>query len=851
MKTRAAVHLSGDELKYLTEFFKNSPRVVRILFIVWAVGFSNLYFDSVSRAVKTVTDENVFSGKDSLVTVTSVSAGGASDRAGMKRGDLIFSINGKRFKGELEADAILRSAKPGSVMEYEVIRDGQKLILYVQAATIGVSVRTIASALTFLAMMILALFVAWKVPSNPLAWLFSAAIIFMAVPVSAAFMVERASLQNLSAQMVFAGLPLMFHLGLLFPEQHPQYDQKRKHLKLFYLISAIFLVSFTALIQMLINGARIPDSGLYLQILIAGFLIFMFTYSVIFFRKSGKSRPGRVINWIWGVYGTVIFTTIFLTFLGYSWFNNLLFLLLVVPLGYFYLILRFRVFGITRIMKRNVQYYSLMFLLIMGLVFTFFSLTNLVTQINLGDAGFRFTPTALEIKAGGARTPGFSERPFFILAGIGVFILLYLTGRFLQRRLARFFSKDDIDYRLALAEISEVMASRLNLADLGQALSEELVQHLRLKSAVIMVRAADGYRLTGESGIQDFPGGELNHPECFPELAGLQSPVPSDKLVCRPLLKSAGIQFVSPLQLKEKQAGLIFLGPKRSEEMYNVTDIQFVESLSRQIAVAVENTRLAEETLENERLKQELDLARKIQRSLLPATIPQVRNLDISGTYEPASQVGGDYYDFLMTEPDDPASTLTVVLGDVAGKGVSAALMAARIQGIMNSANRSGLSTLKDLLIHANTLTTLDDRKNFITLVAGQFDPAGRKITVCRAGHLPILHFKSAENRVDRHLPGGIAMGISRTGRFPGYLQELSFPFQPGDIWVFFSDGLSEAMNEAGDEFGAARIESLIQNHQNQSAAEISKEIFAGLKAFTGLAPAHDDMTLVVVKVTG
>lgn len=836
----------------LVTFFTSRTWLVKLILVFAVIGMGDYYFTNVGRVVSTVTDENIFAGQDSIVTVVSVVSGGASDRAGMKVGDEIFSINGKRFKGALEADKILRESNAGSVMVYEIYRNGQKKTLFVQAATIGVSIRIIASSVVFLAMLGLALFVGWKAPNQPAAWHFSVTFILLSLLVSAGFSIDRAGMQIFGQFLFIIAIPLLLHLSKLFPFQSPDFSLVKPKLKLLYSTALFFLglifilskIPGTPELRGIINSVIIALSVIY--------IIFLIVFGTLFFKtKHEDKKIANVVMTLWIIYGSIIFSSTLLSIFINQAFSILLFLVLIVPLGYFYLIIKYRAFGITRVVKRNVQYYLLTASVIFGLIILFFSIMNQITALNLGDAAFRFSPTAFEIKMGGTNDPGFSERPFFILAGIVVFIGIFLFGRFIQRRLARLFFKDDINYRQAMVELSEVMASKLNLTDLGGAICEELVQHLKLKSAVLYIRSSHGFQLIGMDGILVLPDLDLNYGQVRKELEALQAPVPSEKLMIGPDLKSVDIQFVAPLLLKNKMIGMVFLGGKRSDDMFNLADVQFIESLSRQIAVAVENTRLSQETLENEMLKRDLDLASKIQRNLLPVCIPAIQNLDICGTYVPASQVGGDYYDFLTEVEKNPESSVTIILGDVAGKGVSAALMVARVQGIMNSAFRQANLSLKNLLVHANLLTTFEDRKNFITLVAGRFNPVEKTVSLCRAGHLPILHYDSAKKMVSLLTPKGIALGMSRNGKFSGSLDEVTYKLHSGDIWIFFSDGISEAMNELNEEFDVSRIVTEIKNGHHLSASELSDQIFKSLGDFLGEKKPHDDTTLVVVKVGG
>ena len=259
---------------------------------------------------------------------------------------------------------------------------------------------------------------------------------------------------------------------------------------------------------------------------------------------------------------------------------------------------------------------------------------------------------------------------------------------------------------------------------------------------------------------------------------------------------------------------------------------------------------LLEQKAEKERLEQELRIARNIQMSLLPHGSLTFPGVSLSGHCEPAREVGGDYYDFLPLDE----SRMGILIADVAGKGTSAALYMAELKGLVLSLSQRHASP-RDLLIDANRIISKHlDARSFITMTYAVVDLAARTMTLARAGHCPLVYVPGpyAPSRAARALqPDGMVLGLQfDTGDvFNRTLEELTLPIGPGDLFLLYTDGISEAMNVDGDYFGDARLAELAQQHADLRSDELSARILGEVKAFAGSAAQHDDMTMVLLKI--
>ncbi len=250
---------------------------------------------------------------------------------------------------------------------------------------------------------------------------------------------------------------------------------------------------------------------------------------------------------------------------------------------------------------------------------------------------------------------------------------------------------------------------------------------------------------------------------------------------------------------------------------------------------------------EKQRLDDELRIARNIQQSLLPVQPPAIDGLDVSAVCEPAREVGGDYYDFFDLGPRQ----LGVLMADVSGKGTSAALYMAELKGMMLALTRS-LRSPRQLLVEANRLLAAHlDNRSFITMTYAIIDLEAKTLTCARAGHTPVLVVTGGTSHVVS--PEGMVVGLRLPGaseRFETLLEEHTRPIHEGDVIVLYTDGITEAMNPAGDLFGEPALASALETHPSAGAAALRDAVLGDVRAFVGPAEQHDDMTMVILRVT-
>jgi phosphoserine phosphatase RsbU/P len=268
-----------------------------------------------------------------------------------------------------------------------------------------------------------------------------------------------------------------------------------------------------------------------------------------------------------------------------------------------------------------------------------------------------------------------------------------------------------------------------------------------------------------------------------------------------------------------------------------------------QMTGSIEN--LLQTAAEKKRMEEELRIARQIQMSLLPRGPLDMPGLGVTALCVPAREVGGDYYDFFPLGDQ----RLGVLIADVSGKGTSAALYMAELKGLVLSLSQIYQSP-RQLLIEANRILSQNlDSRSFITMTYAVLDLGMREMTYARAGHTPLIYLSGASSPTRRAqvlTPSGMVVGLRIDGaaaKFEELLEEERISLDVGDVIVFYTDGITEAMNPASDLFGESRLSRIVEEHGHLESGELRERILREIEAFVGSADQHDDMTMILIKV--
>jgi phosphoserine phosphatase RsbU/P len=281
------------------------------------------------------------------------------------------------------------------------------------------------------------------------------------------------------------------------------------------------------------------------------------------------------------------------------------------------------------------------------------------------------------------------------------------------------------------------------------------------------------------------------------------------------------------------------------EYAFDQDDIDVLTTFADHVTIAIENSRLIAQSLVRERFQQEMMVAQRMQKRLLPQYVPVHPALEVAAVSEPSLEVGGDYYDFVGLE----GNSLGIVVADVSGKGVSAAFYMAEMKGIFQSLASLGLSP-RQFIVRANkSLVGSLEKKAFISLLYGRLDLGTGELLLARAGHCPMVYISGDRREFIR--PVGLGLGLTDGEIFEESIGEQKLRLQVGDICMFYTDGITEARNAEGEEFGYDRLATAAGETRSASAQEILEKVMKEIRTFTGQSDLWDDLTLVVVKWKG
>ena len=358
--------------------------------------------------------------------------------------------------------------------------------------------------------------------------------------------------------------------------------------------------------------------------------------------------------------------------------------------------------------------------------------------------------------------------------------------------------------------------------------SDELVLEIATRIAPVRVPASAGIVGACARGRR-----LINVPDCY-----------ADARFNREMDRSTGQRTRCMLALplidhKDVLVGVMQVLNKADGE-FDGDDEVLATALAAQCAVALQRVRMTEALIEGEKMRQELEMARLVQMSTLPAVMPTLAGYDLYGMFRPASLTGGDTFDLSLQDQG-----LLTVLGDATGHGLAPALSVMQMHAMLRMAFRLG-ADLETAFMQVNNelaATLADDR--FITAFIGLLDPATHRMRFHSAGQAPILHFQAAAGACARYNPTSFPLAAMPLSALrPAVVFEL----MPGDILALLSDGIYEYHDARNEQFGEARVEALLRAHHGMPMAALAAALLEAVQAFAQGAAQQDDITIVLVK---
>jgi sigma-B regulation protein RsbU (phosphoserine phosphatase) len=309
-------------------------------------------------------------------------------------------------------------------------------------------------------------------------------------------------------------------------------------------------------------------------------------------------------------------------------------------------------------------------------------------------------------------------------------------------------------------------------------------------------------------------------------------------------LAATGVQVVVPLRTKNEVVGVLLLGPPTAREQYTTAERQVLSNSGEVFALMLENARLTDRTVEQEKVRRDLAMAAEVQRRLLPPQAPRSFAATFAAFTLPARTIGGDYYDFL----DLGGEQVGIAVADVSGKGISAALIMSVVQASLRVISSQRHLSLSQLAAQMNGFLYQSTGDNkYATFFYAQVEERGQRLRYVNAGHNPpyLVRCANGTTEIIELCVGGTVLGLFPDVEF----QEADIDLRPGDLLVAYTDGVTEALNAAGEEFGNEKLKEVLRSAVGASADEISTRLADTMRDWIGNAEQYDDLTVVVAAV--
>lgn len=807
-------------------------------------------------------DENNLRFIKSCVRILKVVEGGVSDKAGLKTGDVILSLNGKEFKNSFDIMRMLLEYKRGDVVYYSVLRQNILRDIKLSLSNYGIQIEYLIFFITAIILLFLSYFLALKRPLFVQSRYLSISFLALGYIILTSLGYHLIKLDTFSNVIITIqaiaftfGIPIFSISFFYFPEE-VTFFTRRKWVKIVPIILGVLAFIFVMRnLIILINPVIVNITyGVLTLIIVLYTFILRFLYRKHINKRMKKiSFPIRLSMFL--IIANSIVSQILI--------NNGLYkvaiyssgIMILLPLSYIYVIGRYKLLDLNIKIRRNIKYIIVANIFNVLFVVAFLFLIWKFNLIDITIPNLHFTGTTIEI----LDNPLSPDKQMFYQKLITVYfalVLLYGFWKFRKYTLNFFenvFYVAKFDYKKAIKEISEIMSKSLKLDDLTSLITMKVREIVNIKDLGIIVFDEE-HRLIK----QDYSGFESNsfkefvienHHSIYENIIKFENGAKTDYLPhdLKTVLHTWGFQYLVPLFANGRTYGVLLIGEKLSESSLQIEDLEFLTSIGYQSAVAIENAILYENLAKQERIKLELELARRIQLGSLPMKVPDLENLEISGISEPAFEVGGDFFDYFL---DKDKKTISIFIGDVSGKGTSAALYMSKAQGIIRTLNEFDL-TPAEIFNKANSLLYKTiEKSSFISVLGIKLDLSTNKVVVSRAGHLPLIIFRNKTKEFSLVKPKGIVLGISNNEVFSKNVEGIEISFEEGDIFVMLTDGITEAINSNDEELGITSILDVISRYYKADAEFIKDKIMNLANEHSKNQNQTDDRTCVVIKST-
>lgn len=788
--------------------------------------------------------------------VIRVAPGGPADRAGFRVGDQVVEQNGISRD---EMITLLREhgrIRPGEEVRFLVERKGERIERVVTTGTLGPRQRLTPLSQTVVALCFLAVgIVVYRNRSDRVAKIF-----YLVCVLFGFYLIKPPATGDVRLQMMIkiardAAIlflpPLFLHFVLNFPHEKrvPRWLVFLRPLgrvvrfPLYGVSLLLFVVATILTVLIYTTGEITPESLVLHQVVVVLYFFGCIVSGVgAFIHSFAKTRSAVMRRKLRGVViGTavalvpIVFVNIWRQIRpesDFTWAPAVYLLAAALPVSFGHAIVRYRLLDVELIIKRSILYT----LLTAFLAMTYLVFVELVSRLL-------------------QQVTGSSDIPATLLSLFLIALLFSPARELFQKWVDRTFYREKYEHRKTLHDFSTALTSILDRNVLLRQMTERISTSLHVPKVAVFLRdpAGTGLVLRGETGLAGLdpacarfdgedriPGllksrAEILQVEQMSEVERAEALTEAE----RARIGELDTALLLPLLSGDEMVGLISLGRKRSGGFYSREDHQLLRTLANHAALAIENSTLHHNTIEKERLEQELRLAREIQLGFLPSAPPDLPEVELAARNVPCEEIGGDYYDFIITRPYG----LGIAIGDATGDGVPAALLMANLQASFRMEATVHTSPA-DALARVNAFTyrqTQDTR--FVTFFYGVIDLKTGLFRYANAGHNPpmLVHPIGTWRYLD---DSDLILGVD-----PGTVyREHALHLSEGDMLVLYTDGVTDEPNANEESFGMKRLEQIVIPNRHLPPADLCERILAEVTEFMGEEPG-DDVTLMVVKL--
>jgi len=784
------------------------------------------------------------------LSIARVTDGSPAHLSGLRKGDRVVSLNGRECATTKALSGCMAEIRPGDTVLYGLARGDLRLTVpvTVQALPVSEVLRKISLLVVGFSFVAIGLLVYIRRADRValVFYLLCLAFGLTLTGVVAEDMGPFASAHKfVLSDLLALSLPvLLLHFFLLFPDRrlvlgaHPWIEYA-----IYAPASVLFLISvyFNVMVNLLGRSQgsllavfRMATAVHFIVFIILGLMAFVYSYRNV--TTHGMKRKLRLVVWstVVGILPIAfIMAVISIRPAVEVPGEKLAFLpLVLVPIAFGHAIVKHGLFDLEIVIKRSLVYT----LLIAILASVYFAVVYGIGRVV-------------------SRSVGIGDLPFSIISIFVITLLISPVRARIRLAVDKMFFRQEYSYRKVLKQINHSLAGIIGLESLVSYLGVRVPEVLNARTGVVFLLDEKsgrqmpryGYRVD-HAMLKDFEtdGTLCTHLERTHATFNVERRLASNRpLPLAPaeveILLRADSALVVPFVFKSRLLGFISIGRKESDEFYSATDIDLLETLSEQVSMAVENANLYLETVEKQKMEQELEVAREIQHRLLPKTFPEIEGLQTHAVNIPSKHVGGDYFDIIPLADEKVA----VVIADVSGKGVPAALLMASLQSSLRAEadvdrQPSEVISAVNRVIFAHTAGG-----TFVTVFYGVLDLARNSMTYCNAGHPPPLVLETGGSI--RELDGtDIVIGIDDQSSY----RDIEAEVATGDTIFLYTDGITDELNEEDEPYGETRLITVLRQNHGSCLEDIVECVHKGVLQFTDGKP-QDDITALAIRVTG